>query len=278
MIGEVSASALAPGLQGGEEARRVVQEGVDLRQPGVHRVQRRRAFFDRFFDVGARRRGRRRRRSGRGRRTCSPAAGRPGRRSPRAPRARVKKPAKLVRRRGQVGGRRLALFDQAAERPDRFVQLRAAAGERVAEARQVALDRFPRRLVEHVEEFVDVPRFGRRVADRDRFAGLEADGRAARRDLQVLEPERRFRPHLDRRVVGDRFGALVEAQRHFRLDFAVLQLHRDHRLDHADPGAADPHLVRLHQRVGVRRPAPSGCRWRRRAGRCWRCRRGRRRR
>src|SRR4029077_8549463 len=41
------------GLKGSEELGRVLEEGADRRQVGVDLVQRRRAFFDRFLDVGA---------------------------------------------------------------------------------------------------------------------------------------------------------------------------------------------------------------------------------
>ena len=47
------AQRLGARLQRGEEAFGVFEEGVDRRQVGVDRVERRRAFFDRFLDVGA---------------------------------------------------------------------------------------------------------------------------------------------------------------------------------------------------------------------------------
>ena len=53
------------------------------------------------------------------------------------------------------------LFSTSSRRDaERVVDLRAAAGEGVAEADLVALDRLPGLLVEHVEELVDVDRFG----------------------------------------------------------------------------------------------------------------------
>jgi hypothetical protein len=137
---------------------------------------------------------------------------------------------------------------------DRFVQLRAAAGEGVAEAGEVLPDRLAGALVEHVEELVDVDRFRLGGGDRDRFAGLEPLRGAAGGDLQELEAEGRLRPHRDRRIDRQRFGVLVEAEREFRRHLAVFEVDRLHRLDDADANAADPHLVAFDQGVGVRHP------------------------
>ena len=81
--------------------------------------------------------------------------------------------------------------------------------------------------------------------------GGKAFLRVAGDDLQVLEAERRFRPDDHRRVLRQRLDVLVEAEVEFGGDLTVAGLHRHHRLDHADAGAADPHLVALDQGVGV---------------------------
>ncbi len=161
------------------------------------------------------------------------------------------KPPKLVPGGDQVRQRRLRAFQQRAQGVEGGVELRPAPGEGVAETCQVALDRGPGLLVEHAEELVDVDRFGSRGGDRDRVAGGEALRRVAGDDQQVLEAERRFGPDDHRRVDRQRFDGLVEAEAEVGGDLAVFELHRLDRLDHADAGAADPHLVALDQRVGV---------------------------
>ena len=179
MTGEVSASALRARLQRGEEACGVVEEGAQRRQVGVDRVQGRRALFDRFLDVGAGDAGE----GGEGAVEGDEEAGLGlGDRGDRR-REVLERPPEA----GEVGARcddrpqhRLAVDDQPAQGADRFVQLRAAAGEGVAEAGQVLADRLPGRLVEHVEELVDVDRFGRGGGERDRFAGVEALARSCR--------------------------------------------------------------------------------------------------
>src|SRR6185312_7882606 len=151
----------------------------DLRQARVDGVERRRAFFDRFFDVGGGDAGEGGEGLVEGDEHARLFPGDRGHRG-RERLERAEEAGEVRRRRGQGRGRGFPFFEQSAQGPDRFVQLRTTAGECVAEARQVALDRLPGRRVEHVEEFVDVPRFRGRVADRDRFAGLVAGRRAAR--------------------------------------------------------------------------------------------------
>ena len=103
------------------------------------------------------------------------------------------KPPKLVEGATRLRERRLGVFGEFAQGAEGCVQLRAAAGEGVAEAGLVLADRVAGLFVEHVEEFIDVDRFRAGCRERDRFAGLEALRGVAGDDLQVLEPERRLR-------------------------------------------------------------------------------------
>src|ERR1044072_5490583 len=159
---------------------------------------------------------------------------------------------------GEVGTRggeraqhRHAAFGQPAQLTEGGIELGPAAGKGGAETGLVALDRLPRRLVEHVEELVDVDRFGPRRGGWDGVAGGEAARRVAGDDLQVLEAQRRLRADDHPRVDRQRFGALVESQLELGFDGPVFLLHRRHRAHDADPGTADPHLVAANQRVGV---------------------------
>ena len=59
-------------------------------------------------------------------------------------------------------------LEHAGQAPERRVDRRAAAGERVAELEQVLLGRRPGRLVEHAEHRVELDRLRRRGGERDR--------------------------------------------------------------------------------------------------------------
>ncbi len=146
-----------------------------------------------------------------------------------------------------------AAVAERAELADRGVEADTAPGESVAELEEVGLDRGPGGLVEHIEDLVDLDRFGPRRGKRDRLPRSEALGGVAALDFQVLEPEGRARPHDHRRVLGQGIEILVQLHVDLGADRArFLVLDRLDLLDLADPGAADPDLVARHQGGGVR--------------------------
>src|SRR5215208_8009407 len=145
---------------------------------------------------------------------------------------------------------------------DRLVQVHPAPGERVAELEQVLLDGDAGRVVEHVEDLIDLDRLGPRGRDRHRRSGLEALARVAAVDLEVLEPECGAGADDHRGVLRQRVDVLVELHvqlgnlgralpgRVVRAGGVVHRLRLD-RLDLADADAADPDFVSGHQGVGV---------------------------
>jgi hypothetical protein len=230
-----------------------VQEGAQRRQVGGDTVKRFRTLGDRFLDVGAGDASEGGKGAVEGDEHARLLLGDRGHGGGEA----LQRPPEFAEAgagRDEIRQRRLTAFKQRPQGGEGVVDLWAAGREGVAEAGQAALDRGPGFFVEHVEELVDVDRFGVRRRDRDRVAGSEAPMRIAGGDLQVLEAERRFGPDDHRRVVRQWLHVLVEAEAEFGSDLAPAQLHRHHRLDDADPGAADPHLVAFDQGVGVGHP------------------------
>ena len=176
---------------------------------------------------------------------------------------------------GDVAHHALEPGQQRLQGADRLVEVRAAAGQRVAELDQVGLDVLLGRLVEGAEQLVELDRLGRRRRQRQRRARREALIGGAAVDLQVLEAERRARPDDHRRVHRQRIDGLVELQGQRCGDRPVVLGDRLDRLDDARPGRrrSGP---RCRGRAPRRRaPARSAGRSGRTAGRCWRCRRGR---
>ena len=97
---------------------------------------------------------------------------------------------------GRVGDRRQhrhRVADQRHEQADGRVDVLAATGEGVAEAAQVLLVPDPRRVVEHVEELVELDRLHLRCRERDRAAL----GEALRSDVPRVTSTY-FRPSEDR--------------------------------------------------------------------------------
>jgi hypothetical protein len=127
----------------------------------------------------------------------------------------------------------------------------AAAREGVPELEQIGLDRGPGRLVEGVEDLVDLDRLGPRGGERDRLPGPEPLAGVAPLNLQVLEPEGRARPDDHRRVLGEGIEILVQLHVQLGADRAVLLADRLDVLDLANPGAADPDLVARDQGGGI---------------------------
>ena len=83
------------------------------------------------------------------------------------------------------------------------------------------LDAAAGRLGEGVEDLVDLDRLGARLPERDRVARREAVGRAARRDLHVLQAERGARADDQRGVHRQRLDVLLELQAELRRGLAV---------------------------------------------------------
>ena len=165
------------------------------------------------------------------------------------------KPPKLVDGRDQVGKRRLGAFGELAQAAEGGVELRAAAGEGVAEPGLVAADRVAGLFVEGVEEFVDVDRFRPRRGERDRFARLRSPARTGRAMIcRYLSPSGDFGRMIIVESTGIGSATLSRLRLSSRGEPAVLQLDRDDRLDDADAGAADPHLVAFDQSLRVRDP------------------------
>ena len=172
---------LGPRLERGEEAFGVVQEGAQRRQVGG-RPRRGSAGLSRSFP-GCRggRRGRRRRRCGRGRRRGSACVSATGATVAESASSARQKPPKSVLGATRSREDRLAAFDQLAQGAERFVQLRAAAGEGVAEAGQVALDRCRGSSSSNMSKNWSMSTgSGLRRGERDRFAGREAFARSRR--------------------------------------------------------------------------------------------------
>ncbi|TML02738.1 MAG: hypothetical protein E6G41_14880, partial [Actinobacteria bacterium] len=96
----------------------------------------------------------------------------------------------------EVRHHRLQVPEQRRRGLDEAAEVLAAAGERVAEALQVDLRGAPRLSVEHVVELVELDRDAR-LALRQHAAVRDRLLRAALRELDVLQAERRTRPDLD---------------------------------------------------------------------------------
>ncbi len=252
--GEVSPSALAPGCERGEEARGVLEEGVDRRQAGVDGVERRRAFLDRFLDVGPGDAGEGGEGLVEGDEHARLLLGDRGDRR----RERLERPPEA----GEVGAggdqgaqHRLTVFDQpaAARR-----SLRSAAGRgRPARCRsRPGSAGSPRgsacRTCRRIRRCRPVPASRRRPGSfrRPRSPSEESPG--------VIW--RNFSPSADfgRTVIVESSGSGSALLSRLRSSSAAtspfFELDRDHRLDDADADAADPHLVAFDQRVGVRHP------------------------
>ena len=158
-------------------------------------------------------------------------------------------------RRGEVVQHRDRVFRQRPQHVDRFVEARPAPREAVAAVDEVFLARHARRLVEHVEEFIDLHRF-LELRERDRRVLLEVCARVALDEFQVLESDRGSREHGRGSVHRQRLDALLEL--HFddrgRASGARFLLGDDVR-DDPHARAADAHVVALDQTARVRERA-----------------------
>ncbi len=141
---------------------------------------------------------------------------------------------------------------QRAQLVDGGVQVPSAAGEAGAVAVERVARADARLVVEHVEEVVDLHDLGPRLADRHRGARGEAGLAAPGHDLEVLEAERRARPHEHGGVGGQRLDLLVQLQRDLGVGGAVRPAHRLDLRHLAHARAADAHVEALDQLGGVR--------------------------
>ena len=163
------------------------------------------------------------------------------------------KPPKSVEGATRLRERRLGAFGQFAQGAEGGVQLRPAAGEGVAEAGLVLADRVAGLFVEHAEEFVDVDRFGARRRRAGSFRpALKPFEESPGTICTYLRPSGDFGRMIIVELTGTGSAILSRLRLSSAAKLPFLQFDRLHRLDDADPGAADPHLVAFDQRLRVR--------------------------
>ena len=137
--------ACAPGFSAVKKRSESWRKGRSAGRSAIDGVERRRALFDRFLDEGAGDAGEGGEGAVEGDEEARLRLRPPGRPSPRGPPARARSRRSRCSVRPGCAATGWPLSDQLPQGAERFVELRAAAGEGVAEAGQVALDRGPGR-------------------------------------------------------------------------------------------------------------------------------------
>ena len=256
MIGEVSAERLRARLQRREEARRVAEERAQRRQVGVDGVQRRRAFFDRFLDVGTGDAGE----GGEGAVEGDEEAGlRLGDRGDRR-REVLERPPEA----GEVGARR-------DDRPQHRLAVDRPGGAGRRSLRSAAARGRPGRCRSRPGSGGSPSRVGSSNMSKNwsmsTGSGVAAASGIVSPAAKPLEELpgvtcRNLRPSADfgRIIIVESTGSgsafLSRLSESSAATSPSLELDRDDRLDDADADAADPHLVAFDQGVGVGHPAP----------------------
>ena len=180
---------------------------------------------------------------------------------------------------GQVAATGSRSRSSGHERADRRVEVRSAAGQAAAVAVERVARADPCLVVEHVEEVVELDdRAGAPARSGSSHPASRSSSPRPGRELDVLEAERRTRPHEQRGVGRQRLDLLVELHRDLGVGGAVLAPLRLDLRDLADARAADAHLEPLHELGGVRQVGLEVVGGHEGQARHSRCRRGRRRR